>query len=396
MNWPKPPAFAHRRRPQSPPTNECRRQLPPSGCRVITCSAGAWSWALAELCLQPDRLPSDPGELGHVAVLSAPKHGQSAGPSSVGFRPNTASQRLGMVAELPHSTVRLAIAGPLVLAALVLCERRLAGALVRPLPAWCLWAFGVLLLLMAGELPRRLLACDWATDRGDQRDSYSARAVAWLPLAAALLFAASVSLPGSSLAGLVGLWCCVLAASLTDLARLRRRSSTPPLLLPAARDEMPRTSLGQPTATRLRIDVPVDEAPDNRSEHEGFATDGPDADDAYLPPEVSQRLVRRQEPDGSELLTGVVRACFEPGQKTTYVHVAFCPPFPSLPLCDAEAIDGPDAEVKVNQVVGHGLRLEVRLEKVEHEIASVLVEFVARCQPQIGQQFATRGRPRRA
>ena len=58
---------------------------------------------------------------------------------------------------------------------------------------------------------------------------------------------------------------------------------------------------------------------------------------------------------------GTVVAEFAPGERTTIVHVAFCPPFELLPQVEAEIADGPDASVQVTQVLHHGARLDVRL-----------------------------------
>jgi len=81
---------------------------------------------------------------------------------------------------------------------------------------------------------------------------------------------------------------------------------------------------------------------------------------------------------GPRQIRAIRRAEFAPGERNATVHVAFCPPFELLPQVEAEIAEGPDASVKVAQVLHNGARLEVRLAQPAAESATVGLEFAAR------------------
>ena len=95
---------------------------------------------------------------------------------------------------------------------------------------------------------------------------------------------------------------------------------------------------------------------------------------------VLQQLVRVREADGHEAIHGTLRADFVAGQRQATLHVGFCPPLERSPVVEAEAGEGPDAEVKVSQAFAHGARLEVRLATAALEDCSVVVEVSAKPQ----------------
>jgi hypothetical protein len=86
-------------------------------------------------------------------------------------------------------------------------------------------------------------------------------------------------------------------------------------------------------------------------------------------------VVRRCEPDGSETIAGWLRAAVPAAARHATAHVAICPPFEGLPECFAEQMDGPPAQVKVAQVLPHGVRFEIKLDERAAEASDVLVEF---------------------
>jgi hypothetical protein len=90
-----------------------------------------------------------------------------------------------------------------------------------------------------------------------------------------------------------------------------------------------------------------------------------------------QQLSRSRDAEGHEMVHGTMTAEFAPGERNTVLHVAFCPPFESLPQVEAEIADGPDASVKVAQVLHNGARFEVRLTQPTAEAAIVSLEIVA-------------------
>ena len=103
-------------------------------------------------------------------------------------------------------------------------------------------------------------------------------------------------------------------------------------------------------------------------------------DDSLRDQDLVQQFTRRREADGGEWVTGVLRVAFEPGQRTAHAHVAFCPPFATIPSCEAEPVSGPDAELKIAQVLPQGTRFDVRLAECAQEPVSLLVEFAAHWQ----------------
>jgi hypothetical protein len=114
--------------------------------------------------------------------------------------------------------------------------------------------------------------------------------------------------------------------------------------------------------------------PGNR-ESDVIALDSALSELAFADSAVTQQLVRLRGVDGSETISGCLRANFAAGERTTYLHVPFCPPLEGTPECAAETIDGAAARVKVSQVLRQGARLEVRLDKVAIEPQEVVIEF---------------------
>jgi hypothetical protein len=91
-----------------------------------------------------------------------------------------------------------------------------------------------------------------------------------------------------------------------------------------------------------------------------------------------QRLVRVRDADGVEVIRGTLYAEFLAGQRQATLHAGFCPPLERLPVVEAKACNGPEAEVKVSQAFAHGARFEVRLARVAEEDCCVVVEVSAK------------------
>ena len=103
-----------------------------------------------------------------------------------------------------------------------------------------------------------------------------------------------------------------------------------------------------------------------------------ESDVANLPEEVSQQLTRSQAADGADELSGWLRLAFAAGQRTGSIHVAFCPPFATVPELELEQLDGPEARIKTAQLLAYGVRLDLKLAAAAEEPASVLLQFSAR------------------
>jgi hypothetical protein len=94
-----------------------------------------------------------------------------------------------------------------------------------------------------------------------------------------------------------------------------------------------------------------------------------------------QQFTRSRMVDGSETIAGTLLAEFAPGERTTILHVAFCPPFERLPSVDAEVADGPACDVKLAQILHQGARFEARLARASTSLERVTIEFVAADRP---------------
>ena len=86
---------------------------------------------------------------------------------------------------------------------------------------------------------------------------------------------------------------------------------------------------------------------------------------------------RRRSPEGEEVVEGLVRIRFAPGQRTAEAHVAFCPPLDRRPRVDFEAESGPEARIELGQVLPLGARFDVKLAQPARDETALMVRFVA-------------------
>ncbi|MCE5267202.1 MAG: hypothetical protein LLG00_04895 [Planctomycetaceae bacterium] len=93
--------------------------------------------------------------------------------------------------------------------------------------------------------------------------------------------------------------------------------------------------------------------------------------------DIVQQLTRTRADTGAEEIAGWLRTSFAAHQRTASVHVAFCPPLNVAPEVAVEQVDGPDARIKVAQVLAYGVRLDLKLATAMDEPASVLLQFSA-------------------
>jgi hypothetical protein len=103
----------------------------------------------------------------------------------------------------------------------------------------------------------------------------------------------------------------------------------------------------------------------------------PPGDADALSEGVTQRLVRRRQPNGQDTYQGTLRVEFALGQRTEVLHVAFCPPFDSTPQWTAEVVRGPSLTIKQVQVFPYGARLEVRLNQLAAAAVDSQISFSA-------------------
>lgn len=231
--------------------------------------------------------------------------------------------------------------------ALFLAVRRVAGALVEPLPTGPLLATAAILLAWVWAV--RTIGARVETDKSARR------LLEWLPLVAMLLVAAACSYPGNRwldwVVWLPALSCAWLLHDTRVLKYVR-------LFKIAGSPRDPGSGFIE---ERGSSDIePTDLS--NSIQHDG---------------QLLQQLTRIRLAEGREAVHGVLLAEFGAGQQIATLYVGFCPPFEELPYVEAEVADGPMASIKVVQVLHNGAQLDVGLAVPATEAALVSVEFMA-------------------
>lgn len=236
----------------------------------------------------------------------------------------------------------------LLFAAAFLFARRYAGGLSEPLSAAALIGVGMAAAATAEAI--RLMNRK-ANQSAGGRSASAARA--WLPRAALPILGLALSLPGSSVFGLVVMWLTIVGQEAwTWRKRLAWRRTDP----------SHRSNVAPPNTL-------VDKH--RRADDESSSP----AD--WLDQAVAQRIVYRHTADGNAVVDGWARAMFAAGQQTAIVHVAFCPPLMGAPQVEAEPLDGPACDIRPTLVLPWGVRWEVKLAEPAAESASVVLGFFA-------------------
>jgi hypothetical protein len=106
-------------------------------------------------------------------------------------------------------------------------------------------------------------------------------------------------------------------------------------------------------------------------------------------PWTTQSIVREMTADG-EKVTGELLGRFRAGERTIFLHVAFCPPLPSVPQITCRQISGAEAEVKVSQLQTFGVRFDVRLKHDPTSTVETLLGFTANCPAATGPAAESR------
>jgi hypothetical protein len=186
-----------------------------------------------------------------------------------------------------------------------------------------------------------------------------------LPTLAVLLLAAALSIRGTSTVALCVLWGSLLINELL-WGRYGWRIQHCDRIDPHG--DAQRAIAASPTTRGLRAENP------NRLP-EG-------SDDGELPPlpsDVSQQITRMQSRQVGDTMAGVLRALFQPGERSQNLHVAFCPPMPSRPTVEVIQLSGPRTRVKAADVQSFGVRFDLRLATASQQEENVLIHFEARC-----------------
>jgi hypothetical protein len=276
------------------------------------------------------------------------------------------------VAGLIRCVVLATVILTFLLAALLLA-RRLAGALTTPLGAETLLVTAVILAATAAAT--RLV---WQLLPTVQRSTGTSWLVWALPSLGSLGFVVALSLPGSPVWPLRTLWAIIAVEEAISLWLVWRNLDSADLSL-----ERPAAESAAETATRdARGEQPADDAhPPAITSVAGreIRVDPPQQPMPHIiPPNVSQQLTRAIGDDGCEVLYGLLRGHFAPGQRSLRLHVSFCPPFENVPEVSIDKIEGPELTVRVGQTLPYGARLDLRLKTLSADPIDVVLELFVR------------------
>ena len=100
-------------------------------------------------------------------------------------------------------------------------------------------------------------------------------------------------------------------------------------------------------------------------------------DDIELPAGVEQQWSRSLDAHSGVVIQGWLRAVLTPSQRSTSLHVGFCPPLSRMPAVSVEAIQGPPCTARVGLVLLQGVRIDIRLDQPCTTDAAVVLAFHA-------------------
>ncbi|NLX55333.1 MAG: hypothetical protein GXY58_09495 [Planctomycetaceae bacterium] len=244
-----------------------------------------------------------------------------------------------------------------------LCGRRLAGELQQPLGAPTLFAVGLVSALLVSGL-----RCGWwQAGVAPLPAPARSRAALWwlLPSLAALLLAASVSMRGTGPAGLILLWLILLANEALWGACLWRLRTRP--------------GAGAPETVAVPAPHDLAVAAGGQDDRPVRPVEPSDDHELSLPEGVCQQLTRARSRTHGDTVAGMLRALFQPGERSHNLHVAFCPPLPARPLVEVVQLSGPRTRVKAADIQPFGIRFDLRLAALSTREEDVLIHFEARC-----------------
>lgn len=261
-----------------------------------------------------------------------------------------------LVAPLGRATAKHIVARPLQWAgfglivllwfvALTLTLRRASGAMNEPLGTAAMFTAGLMTAAMTVAI-RVLLAFDRRPG-----DTALLHAVLQpLPTLAVVVLGIAIWIPRTSPGD--GLMFCIPPLIAETL--LWRRALGGPFLVPR------RTRGSRRLAVKAEKLIPS--APQNEP-----------GDD------IHQQLIRRRTIDGAETIDGWVRATLTAGQRTAWAHVAFCPPFGTMPQLSVTQQSGPRARVSIGRLLPYGARFDLKLATASDRQQTVLLSFTVRC-----------------
>ncbi|MHB8973250.1 MAG: hypothetical protein ACYC3X_16735 [Pirellulaceae bacterium] len=241
-----------------------------------------------------------------------------------------------------------------------LCIRRLSGRLQQPLGFPALLTVGV----VSAAVVSALRYAGYRNGRWPALRRSLATSAMWLLPTLVLLLAAALSIRGTSAVALCALWGSLLLNELLWGRYGRHIQSGDSIALPG-------TARTSPVAVPTPGGLPAESLP--------RLPDGMDDAELPLPSDVSQQITRTQSRQAGDAMAGVLRALFQPGERSQNLHVAFCPPMPGRPTVEVIQLSGPRTRVKAADVQSFGVRFDLRLVAASQQQENVLIHFEARC-----------------
>jgi len=259
-----------------------------------------------------------------------------------------------------------------------LLVRRGIGALADPLGGTELLATALLLSIWSGAV-----RWAWIIGRGHQvRMRRTHHVFPLLTSAGVLGFGLALSLPGLSPGMLVVFWGALLAVEVAwcvalfglPAASFRSRNVRPEP--PSHGSSGDPETIGSKDASGTRVLF-------ENGEDERGGVDGETGE--LLDQDEWQRISRVRDSLRGEVLSGLVRCAFAPGERQHDVHLAFCPPLRHAPYFSVEQVGGPPARIRASVVESFGVGVEIKLASVSSEPATVQVQFFACEEPLNGE-----------
>ena len=265
--------------------------------------------------------------------------------------------------------IALAAIAWLLLLAILLVTRRLAGAFAEPLPAIYLLALGI---VVSFTIWTARLACQ----PGLQKAAWAPHwFVARGPTLAIVLIGVAVSIPHSNWLAVAVCWLSMAAADVMSLHRGWHGLLANQVYRGQPSARAASRSAGSSPETCLPLVNPV--CQQTGPPKIATAAAESNAEALELPGDVRQQITRWHDEAGIDTITGLLRSQITRGERSGTLHVAFCPPFERLPELHVEQSAGPPARIKVAQLQPHGARFEFRLAEPCEAASLIALEFTA-------------------
>jgi len=259
-------------------------------------------------------------------------------------------------------------------AALLLAARRLSGGLQRPLDATTL-----LIVAICAALAALAIRALWQRSGDADALLLEEPVVRFGPTLPLVVLGFALSLPDLRLETLAAFWAILLGEELWSTQLLPRtlrqhtaRPNASPIMAPSAESTSESATASSATSSATPAEI----------EWAGRA-ELPEVEHTEQE-QVLLRLTRVRNGEGQEVLHATLRVDFEVGQRTSAFHLAFCPPFAYTPEVDAFQIDGPEARLKVCQLLPYGARFDLRLNRAHDEPVAIEIEVIA-----VGEMLVT-------